>query len=161
MRLCIFDSFGLRFVDFTKRLCIFDNSSSHSVDFTKRFGIFDILVSCKNRGKRLERSAQTGRHRTPNTAELLMNYHTNLPCPRQSRRRQTSLALKAHSAFNPEQARHSELLSRAKSLRSSRSSAHTNHSRITNELPHEPALPSSIETKADLACVESTPCFQP
>ena len=42
--------------------------------------------------------------------------------PSQSRRRQTSLALKAPRAFNLEQARRSELLSRAKSQRSSRSS---------------------------------------
>ncbi|RFT31938.1 hypothetical protein CG404_00010, partial [Bifidobacteriaceae bacterium VN003] len=34
----------------------------------------------------------------------------------------SSLALKAHRAFNPKQARRSELLSRAKSQRSSRSS---------------------------------------
>ncbi|MEN6640411.1 hypothetical protein ACMWD3_03560 [Gardnerella swidsinskii] len=39
--------------------------------------------------------------------------HVSLPCLRQSRRRQTSLALKAHCAFNPKQARRSELLSRA------------------------------------------------
>ncbi|MFP1714848.1 hypothetical protein [Gardnerella leopoldii] len=45
-----------------------------------------------------------------------------MPCLRQSRRRQTSLALKAHCAFNSEQARRSELLSRAKSQRSSMSS---------------------------------------
>ncbi|RIY27736.1 hypothetical protein CJI52_02860 [Bifidobacteriaceae bacterium WP022] len=36
LRLCIFDSFGLRFVY-----------------FTKRFGIFDILVSCKKSWKTL------------------------------------------------------------------------------------------------------------
>ncbi|XCS46730.1 hypothetical protein ABZU00_05140 [Gardnerella swidsinskii] len=36
-----------------------------------------------------------------------------MPCLRQSRRRQTPLALKAHCAFNPKQARRSELLSRA------------------------------------------------
>ena len=34
------------------------------------------------------------------------------------------------------------------------------NSQNPNELPHKSALPSSIETKADLACVESTPCFQ-
>ena len=48
----------------------------------------------------LNRSAQAGRQRTPVTTELPMNYHTNLPCLRQSRRRQTSLALKAPRAFN-------------------------------------------------------------
>ena len=51
--------------------------------------------------------------RTQNTTQFLKPNHTNLPCLRQSRRRQTSLALKAHRAFNPEQARRSELLSRA------------------------------------------------
>ena len=60
--------------------------------------------------------------RTQNTTEFPMNNHTSLPCLRQSRRRQTSLALKAHRTFNPEQARRSELLSRAKSQRESRSS---------------------------------------
>ena len=62
--------------------------------------------------------------------------------------------------FQLEQARRSELLSRAKSQRSSRSSAHTNHNLVSKAQSHESALPSSIETKADLACVESTPCFQ-
>ena len=37
---------------------------------------------------------------------------------------------------------------------------HTKHNRIHNEPPHKPALPSSLLTKADLACIESTPCFQ-
>nr|WP_230953070.1 hypothetical protein [Gardnerella vaginalis] len=46
-----------------------------------------------------------------------------MPCLRQSRRKRTSLALKAHCAFNPEQARRSELPSRAlRFMRSSRSS---------------------------------------
>jgi len=36
------------------------------------------------------------------------------------------------------------------------SAALTKHSQIPNEQPRESALPSSIETKADLACVEST-----
>ncbi|WP_250309916.1 hypothetical protein [Gardnerella sp. Marseille-Q2328] len=56
-----------------------------------------------------------------------MSYYTDLPCLRQSRRRQTSLALKAPRAFNPEQARRSELPSRAKSQRSSRSSRERFH----------------------------------
>ncbi|WP_250310165.1 hypothetical protein [Gardnerella sp. Marseille-Q2328] len=49
-----------------------------------------------------------------------MNNHTNLPCLRQSRRRQTSLALKAPRAFNPKQAQRIEVTSRA--LCSSKSS---------------------------------------
>ncbi|WP_422113678.1 hypothetical protein [Gardnerella sp. DNF00536] len=59
-----------------------------------------------------------------------------MPCLRQSRRRQTSLALKAHCAFNPKQARRSELLSRAKSQRSGRSSAHTSHNLVSKAQPH-------------------------
>ena len=43
--------------------------------------------------------------------EFPMQYHTNLPCLRLYWLRQSSLALKAHCAFNPEQARRSELLS--------------------------------------------------
>ena len=50
---------------------------------------------------------------------------------------------------------------RAKSQSSGTSSAHTKHNQNPNELPHQPALPSSLPTKADLACVESTLCFQP
>ena len=64
--------------------------------------------------------------RAQNTTEFPINYHANLPCLRQSRRRQTSLALKAHRAFNPKQARRSELLSRtlccAQACRSANSS---------------------------------------
>ncbi|PKZ18670.1 hypothetical protein CYJ59_05355 [Gardnerella leopoldii] len=68
--------------------------------------------------------------------------------------------MKAHCAFNSEQARRSELLSRAKLQRSSRSSAHASHNLVSKAQPRNSALPSSIETKADLACVESTLCFQ-
>ena len=67
-------------------------------------------------------SSQSGRQRTQNTTKFPINYHTNLPCLRLYRRRQTSLALKAHRAFNPKQARRSEVPSRAKSKRSSKSS---------------------------------------
>ncbi|WP_250310114.1 hypothetical protein [Gardnerella sp. Marseille-Q2328] len=44
--------------------------------------------------------AQAGRQRLQNTTKIPINNHTNLPCLRQSRRRQTSLALKARGAFN-------------------------------------------------------------
>ena len=108
----------------------------------------------------LNGSAQAGRQRTQNTTQFLKPNHTTLPCLRQSRRRQTSLASKAHCAFNSEQARRSELLSRAKWQRSGRSSAHASHNLVSKAQPHNSALPSSIETKADLACVESTLCFQ-
>ena len=57
--------------------------------------------------------AKAGRQRTQTTTKFPMCPHVSLPCLRQSRRRQTSLALKAHRAFNPKQARRSELLSRA------------------------------------------------
>ena len=136
-------------------------------------------------------------------------FHTNLPCLRQSRRRQTSLALKAHRAFNL-----SKLTLRVASARYAQSAKagrranagektpanvpqnHQNNNKCrkfsrkcstkppkqqqtlgiyrqmfhkttkttTNagektpaNVPHQSALPSSIETKADLACVESTP----
>ncbi|EPI41523.1 hypothetical protein HMPREF1585_01049, partial [Gardnerella vaginalis JCP8481B] len=36
----------------------------------------------------------------------------------------------------------------------------TNQKHNQKHKPHDSALPSSIETKADLACVESTLCFQ-
>ena len=58
--------------------------------------------------------------RSQNTAKFPMNNHANLPCLRQSRRRQTSLALKAPRAFNPKQAQRIEVTSRA--LCSSKSS---------------------------------------
>ena len=45
-------------------------------------------------------------------------------------------------------------------LRSGRSSAHASHNLVSKAQSHYSALPSSIETKADLACVESTLCFQ-
>ncbi|MFU0591361.1 hypothetical protein ACMZ8P_01485 [Gardnerella leopoldii] len=60
-----------------------------------------------------------------------------MPCLRQSRRRQTSLALKAHCAFNPEQARRSELLSRAQCCAQACRRAHkTQPPPKKNELPH-------------------------
>ena len=62
---------------------------------------------------RVQCCAKAGRQRTQNTTKFPINYHTNLPCLSLYRRRQTSLALKAHRAFNPKQARRSELLSRA------------------------------------------------
>ena len=75
------------------------------------------------------------------------------------RRSLTKLALEVHRTSNLSEFPLRVAFARAM-LRSSMSSAHANHSRIPNELPRESALPSSIETKADLACVESTPCFQ-
>ena len=70
--------------------------------------------------------AQAGRQRTQNTTKFPINYHTNLPCLRLYRRRQTSLALKAHRAFNPKQARRSELLSRAQCCAKAGRRAHRN-----------------------------------
>ncbi|WP_250310203.1 hypothetical protein [Gardnerella sp. Marseille-Q2328] len=137
-------------------------------------------------------------------------FHTNLPCLRQSRRRQTSLALKAHRAFNlskltlrvasaryaqsakagrranagektpanvPKNGRSSNKCWRKNSGKCSKkqpkqqqtpgifrrmfqkmAEVATNAGEKTPaNVPHQSALPSSIETKADLACVESTP----
>ena len=89
-----------------------------------------------------------------------MNNHTNLSCLRQSKRRQTSLALKAPRAFNLSKLGAPSCFRTLRFKRFGRSSAHINHNHNPNEQPRESALPSSIETKADLACVESTPCFQ-
>ena len=47
------------------------------------------------------KSQRSGRSSAHTNHNLVSKYHhTNLPCLRQSRRRQTSLALKAHRAFN-------------------------------------------------------------
>ena len=72
----------------------------------------------------------------------------------------TKLALEVHWTSNPSEFPLRIAFARA-ILRSGRSLAHTKHNLVPKTQPHEPALPSSLLTKADLACVESTPCFQP
>ena len=72
----------------------------------------------------------------------------------------TQSARKSHSANLQTITQYANCTNVSKPQRESRSSAHTNHNRIPNELPHDSALPASLLTQADLACVESTPCFQ-
>ena len=124
------------FVRALKELEIIGISSS----FKARFGMRSTVVV----------NAQACRQRTQNTTQFLKSNHTNLPCLRQSRRRQTSLALKAHCAFNSEQARRSELLSCAQCCAQACRRAHVWNTEHINKNPAERIQQGFVFRKSEL-----------